>query len=219
MRKDRLNMYKESYNHELARREKLGSELTIPIALVTLLFGSITYAIGKLEEATNGLLLFILILALIILVVAMVFAVVYSIKSYYNYIYEYIASSKQMEDYYNSLDEFYKIDNDKDIKVEDAFEVYLIKDYCKCNERNTLNNDKRSFYLHKVRTTIIVALITSAVILGTSNYNKIIETTQNCIDKVTTGKKVYKNGRDIKSTGTSPPASTANSAASITSAH
>ncbi len=200
MREDRLNMYKESYNNELARREKLGSETSIPIAMITLLFGSVTYAVGKLEAVTVVIILILLIASLIILVVSLAFAVFYLIRSNYNYVYEYIASSKQMEEYYSSLTEFYKEDVTYESKVEETFEVYLITDYCKCNERNTSNNDMRSNYLHKTRKAIIIALITSVFTVGLCNYDRVIITTQNCIDKVTTGKEVNQNGQLNKAT-------------------
>ena len=195
MRKDRLNMYKESYNNELARREKLGSEISIPIAMVTLLFGSVTYAIGKLEAIAGIIILILLLASLIALVVSLAFAVFFLIRSNYNYVYEYIATSKQMEEYYNSLTEFYKNDITYESKVEEAFEVYLINDYCKCNERNTSNNDKRSNYLHKARKAIIISLITSAITVGLCNYDKVIINTQNCIEKITTRKEVNQGGQ------------------------
>lgn len=209
-------MYKESYNNELVRREKLGSEISIPIAMVTLLFGSVTYAIGKLEVVTGIFILILLILSLIALVASLAFAVFYLIRSNYNYVYEYIAISKQMEEYYSTLTDFYIDDVNNESKVEESFEVYLINDYCKCNERNTSNNDKRSNYLHKARTAIIIALITSAITVGICNYDRIIVTTQNCIDKVTTGKEVNQNGQIRKATRTESSAASTTSAASIT---
>ena len=204
MRKDRLNMYKESYNNELARRDKLNSELNIPIAMVTLLFGSITYTVGNLENGVSGFLLIITLLALVVLVVSLVIAVVFLIKSYYNYAYEFIAHSKQMEDYYNSLIEHYKNVENKEKIVEDAFEAYLINDYCKCNETNTLNNDTRSSCLHNARTAIIVALVACAISVGASNYEKVIHTTQNCINKVTTERRFTRMVKALNPQGQAP---------------
>ncbi len=213
MRKDRLNMYKESYNNELARREKLGSEISIPIAIVTLLFGSVTYAVGKLEAVTGIFILILLIASLMTLVVSLAFAVFYIVRSNYSYVYEYIASSQQMEEYYNKLTDFYKEDITYESKVEEAFEVYLLNDYCKCNEQNTSNNDKRSDYLHKARKAIIVALVASTITIGLCNYDRVITTTQNCINKVTAGKEVNTNGQIDKPTCPKSSATTATTTA------
>jgi hypothetical protein len=216
MRKDRLSMYKESYNNELSRREKFGTELTIPIAMVTLLFGTISYAIGKIETTTSGVLLIVTLISLVVLTTFLIISVVRLVQSYYNFAYEYIASSKLMEEYYNALDEYYQNDENKASKIEDAFETYLINDYCKCNERNTGNNDQRSFYLHKARSAILVALIAGAITMGACNLDKIFIDTQNCINRVFTGKEANKNGFNIKSTGTTTTATTRTSATTTT---
>lgn len=200
MNKDRLVMYKETYYNELSRREKFTSELTIPIAIITLLFGSITYVVGKLESMTNGILMVILVAGLLVLIGSLIVSVTYLIRSLYNYSYEYMATSKQIEEYYNTLTMHYKNDSEKEKKIEKAFDLYLINDFCKCNERNTSNNDKRSFLLHKSRTALIVALVTCAITMGACNFERVINTTRNCIE-ITAGKEEKKDVTNIKSTG------------------
>ncbi len=181
MQRDRLNIYKETYNNEIARKEKLGSELTIPIAVITLQVSIITYAVGKMDITKKSIALILLVIAITSLVTAIVFSISYLIKSYYNYPYEFIATPKQMEEYYNKLTETYKEYSDCEFLTEKYFELYLINHYCKCNETNIRNNDNRAGYLHKAKTAIIAGLISSAIIVGLCNYNKVFGIVQECL--------------------------------------
>lgn len=56
---DRQKLYSEHYYYELNRREKLGAELSLPIGIITLMLGSISYFLQKFNIVTNSIVLMI----------------------------------------------------------------------------------------------------------------------------------------------------------------
>lgn len=189
MIKDRLDLYKDMYKIEFDRRDKQNSELSIPIAVTTILFGGFSYCAGRLGTITNAFIMVLTLIAIAILMGSIVFSIKFMIQSYYGYTYEYIATSKEIEDYYNSLCQFYNsnqtgTDQTGTERVEEGFQSYLINSYCLCNTRNTFNNDKRYSYFHNARTSIIIGLISSAVAFGFCNYDKIYTVSHNCYNKI-----------------------------------
>jgi hypothetical protein len=212
MYKDRLDLYKDIYNSELERKEKLISELTIPIAITTVLFGSIPYIIGKIGTISTLLPLIIYLAGLSVLVISLAVSAFYVIKSYHNYKYKCIATSKQMEAYYNECVAFYKNEDEAD-KI---FQAYLIKDYCECNEINTKNNDVKAAYLHKSRNAIIVGLIVCAIVIITCNYQNLIASTNYCYKKITQSKEVFNDGCQITKSDSNSTAPTATAPSTTT---
>ena len=158
--KNRLNLYRESYYNELSRKERFYAELSLPIGIATILVSSVIYNLEKLFTITGVVYQIAAIILMIILSISLIAAVICMILSYYNYGYEYLPTSIEIENYYNKLKDYYKDSN----VVEREFSEFLINSYCKCNSTNTENNDKRSAFLHRAKTNIIIALIFASVL-------------------------------------------------------
>lgn len=150
--------FKELYEAELERREKITSSLVIPIGILSLLGSGIIYLIQKLEFFID----FINTMVLIILIVATIFfcySVYYLIKSYFGYTYKFLPTPKELEQYWNKLREYYKT-QDVDYKTADAeFEQYIENSYVDSTTENTWNNDSKSEYLHKANRAMVWCLV------------------------------------------------------------
>lgn len=194
MSKDRFTLYQEMYKNEFDRRDKLTSQINIPVIVTTVIFGAFTYSIQHIGAVQSTIPMVIAIIAFIVLVASILVSAIFIILAFYGYEYEYIATPQSIDKYYNQLCEFYKNSANKVQIIEDAFETYLINDYCKCSETNTLNNDKRSTYLHDARTAIIVAIIASTISVGACNLNNVYSVVQSCLNKISTSSEVKKNG-------------------------
>lgn len=170
---DRLSIYKEQYYFELQRKDHLGKELTLPVGVITLLIGAESYFTGKIDSLHPSVPHAIYGVLLILISLSIARAIYFLIRSNYGHIYEYFPTSRQTENYYRQL-ETYCEENGKKSDIEPSFVKYLIDTYNKCNERNTMNNDKKSAYIHNARTAIISAIIFSAMTVFACN----IETTE-----------------------------------------
>ncbi|HEY5588186.1 MAG TPA: hypothetical protein VIK86_04420 [Candidatus Paceibacterota bacterium] len=185
MIKDRVDLYKDMYKLELDTRNTLNTEITLPIAIITVNFGALVYSIGKIELITTIIPLIIVIISIIVLLGSICFSVGCIIKEYYNYEYSLVPNIKLMNDYYNELckhcNKNNNLDNTK--KIDELFQLYLIDAYGIASEKNTSNNDNRASFLHKAKTAVIAGLIASAFAVSFCNYN-IISNVHNCFNKI-----------------------------------
>lgn len=167
--KERFELYKSKYEIELLRRDTLSNQLTLPLTMVGLLFAVFNYCITKLDtlDTPESIILRILLIALFI---NLGFLVYFIIKSNYNYLYSYTPDSEETEKYYKNLVKYY---SDQKI-VKEKFEEFLIEAYYIADKKNTRNNDIRSGAFHNARTTFLIGLFISVLLVSTCN-TEIIE--------------------------------------------
>lgn len=155
----RFELYEKLYFHEVEAREKISSRLQIPLALLlsitsvyAVLVKGISFHNDSLWNLCFGGIFFIS-------VVLFITSVSYFVKSFYGHTYEFIPSALTTENYRNMLIDTYRDFDECDELVERHFNEYVFRYYNECSSTNTEVNDKRSEYLHKCNTYLILTVL------------------------------------------------------------
>lgn len=171
----RFELYEKLYFHEVEVREKISSRLQIPLAL--LLSITSVYAIlvkgVSLEDASFWNLCFVgtFLLSTLLFITSLS----YFVRAFYGHTYEFIPSAIMTENYRNTLIETYRDFDECDVLVEKYFNEYIFKYYNECSSANTEVNDRRSEYLHKCNTYLILTalpLVAAFLIFTLSGIDK-----------------------------------------------
>lgn len=141
-----IEFYKELHNRELTRRKEIEDGINIPIALITLLIGLVTYFIKDeklfLENCYVKTLLILIIFSLLI-------SAFYIAKSYNNlfkgFEYANLPLPKKLFDYEIELENY---NSQVDESEKENFQLYLKENFATMAEFNKIINDKRSVNLH-----------------------------------------------------------------------
>jgi len=158
-----VDFYKELHNRELNRRKEIEDGINIPIGLITLMIGLISYFFQEesqfLKECLSKILIILIILALLISAFYISMAFNNFLKGYE---YEYLPKPKELFNYESGVTEF----NSTVKKSErENFEYYLKENFAKIADFNKSINDKRAEYLSYSKKAIIVALIFSLILV------------------------------------------------------
>lgn len=159
---DHRKFYEDHYFSELERKEKLKSDLQIPIAIITIIGGLLGFFIKNFTK-TGDLHEYFFWVLIIIAVIALVGAIYFLYRSYYSYTYRYIAPPKQLKDYYDGLADYYKINQGQTDEADKEFEAYIKERYAACAEVNRWNNNAKSAFLHKANTWLIGAVVSALI--------------------------------------------------------
>lgn len=157
---DRYKEYKELYLFELQRRSDLTNSLSIPIGIVSIIAGAVFYIIRQISYPFSGLelpeVIFVSVSTAFLLV-----SIYLLFRSYFNYAYGYIPTAQQLEDWRISLTEYYKRNSCANPKSQADTDLteFLSSKFAKHAHRNTINNDRKSTYLHNANLFIILSLI------------------------------------------------------------
>lgn len=89
----------------------------------------------------------------------MCLTVYFLVKSYFGYSYGYIATPKELREYYFSLLEYHSSNSGSQQDVEKELEEYINSEYADHTHRNTKNNDTKSSHLHKANGFLIASLV------------------------------------------------------------
>lgn len=162
-KKDLFNFYEKLYFHEIDGREKLNSRLQLPLAIIIGQMGFISYIAKKMEgyesSTNNAIIIFFIILTIVFLGLA----IYHFVRSWHNYVYSFLPTAYETEEYKNLLEETYKAYDASEELVNNALEDYIYKYYIKCSSINTLNNDERSINIHKTAKFLIISFVFAIV--------------------------------------------------------
>lgn len=151
---------REHYFHEIERRRALASSLSLPIGVVTVLGGiliTVARAIDRPYSDLEVLFLHFVLFATI----ALGAAVYYLLRSHVGFTYGYIASPEAINDYRNSLTNYYRSIGAKvrQKKIEKEVQQFISSEYAKLADHNAEKNDLKSYYLHRANIAIVFTLI------------------------------------------------------------
>jgi hypothetical protein len=167
MSKELTNFYRERYNYEVSRRNELGSAVSIPIGVLSLVFTAVIASAKDLHPPFDFLKYFQL-LAIIVCAITCLVSAYFLIHSYFNYEYQYIASPKDVQGHYEKLISHYRQtgmpETDASVTAESETLKYVSDRYTACAHTNTGLNDSRSTYLHKAKAAMIVASILAVLV-------------------------------------------------------
>jgi hypothetical protein len=157
---DRFNHYRNSYENELRKKDDLDKSINIPVLIVTLIFGAVSYFSKSLNYDCLKPIDYVILGFIVLTFITLCVGIFRVIMSYNNgikgYEYEITGSAKDYEKYREALYDFY---DEKEKKVESKFEESLITKFIECIDANTDLNIFRTFQLFLAKKNIIISLI------------------------------------------------------------
>lgn len=159
-------IFEERYFFEHERHEKLNARLGIPITVLTVIFGIITYFVRNILPIKTGLFHIIFYSLFLLVIASVVLTIFHLIKSYYNYEYAFLPLPSDLRSDINNISDYYENPYFEDwtpdmtkIKINEDINELFLKYYSDCSQKNTENNDKKSKHLHLASSMIIVTII------------------------------------------------------------
>lgn len=155
--------YKELHNRELKRRKEIEDGVNIPVALITLIIGLITYFLKDEKILMQTFLVKIL---LILIIISLLISSLYIAKSYNNlfkgFEYENLPLPNKLLDFEIEIQN-YNIESSEDEKMD--FENYLRENFADMAAFNKLINDQRSVNLHLSKKYIFISILLSLTLI------------------------------------------------------
>ena len=155
---------KESYLHELSRRNDLRSALNLPIGLAVVLAGALYSLLNSFSwSSCIGIIGYSFGFSSALSGIALGLVIFYLIRSHVNYEYAYVPTPKEILEYREKLLEHYR-DTKEDLEgIEKEAEhntmIYLEKEFARNAHHNALNNNEKSGYLHTASIFLVGSLI------------------------------------------------------------
>jgi len=161
---DRKQLYKETYDFEIERKDRLTASISTPITVqiaAVIGFSYIVIDIGLLQHWYEWLSILFLAGAAALLA----FAVTSLVQQNFGYDYGYLPMPDALESYYRQLRDYYDLYGDQivDGNLERDFEDYVVSRYIAEASRNGRNNDKRSSYIYRANLFTVLSLIPLAI--------------------------------------------------------
>jgi len=164
IREKLLEHYKESYYFELDRKDKISSNLNLPITILVLVAGVLSYYLNNLPNLDFSLKSAFLCFLLFSLFVSICFSFYYLYRCLTNYTYGYVSSTEEIDKYINQIHEYNtQVDENRKIDTEDEFVDFLIEQYSKCASMNSQNNKRKTGYLRSTSVSLLIAVIIMTV--------------------------------------------------------
>lgn len=166
MRNKEIELFKERFYFEHERYTKLTAKLGIPITILTLVLGVITYFLKNFISFNNNFWYISFYITFGIVIIFVFFTIYYLVRSYYNYAYAYFPTPKDLSNDIDKIENYYKDDFFKDYQkekidelIETDIDLLILNYYKDCSEKNTFQNDRKSKYLHKSSSALILIII------------------------------------------------------------
>jgi hypothetical protein len=160
-REELSKLYERFYFHEIEAREKLNARLQLPLAIIIAQLGVVVYIVRTVRSFEPSFFYLGLVISLIATMIALGFAVYYFVRSWFNYTYRFLPTARDIDDYTEQLEEYYKGLKDKDKSIQDDLSIFLNNAYIESSSHNTLNNDRRSAFLYKNTLSLIFSFVFS----------------------------------------------------------
>ena len=153
---DNLDFYQKHYFHELERRHQVTTSLSIPVGILVILIGAVTYFVSSFKFAPD-VETAIFALFLTGAAVGILYCIVFLFRSYWSYEYQYLASLVDFLDYQTKLNEYYRLKSPKKAVqlTHDEFRKRIAERYAHAATRNAANNRQKSASLHKANTGLV----------------------------------------------------------------
>lgn len=158
-----FDLYEKLYFHEIEVRERLGSRLQTPLAIIVSLIGVLAYLFKNFAQDHVALNAPIFIGLLVLSTVTLGVAIYFFVRSWYGHTYAFLPSADATEQYRQLLQETYKQYKDGNTLVDTYLNDYLCTKYIACATQNTHCNDERSMNIHKTNKAIITATLIIAL--------------------------------------------------------
>jgi hypothetical protein len=163
---DKLEFLIDWYKREEDRKNSLETSLNIPIGILTVIFAVHFFLVRDFDYSSCSIWeIRVFIISIIISVFSALITAFLVLKSYHNieaeYLYKGLPFPSKLFNYEKELIKFYN-ENKNDfgeIDGKEKFKEYLVDKFTEHIDRNALNNDNKSNFLHKSKRYIFVSFL------------------------------------------------------------
>src|SRR5437867_3886209 len=159
----------ERYDYEASRRGELTGALALPLGIVSALLGGLVVIVKDLHPPFDSWAVFQLSAAALSGVACLLSAALLA-RSYFNYTYRYVATPKVLRDYHNGLVAHYLSTGSNDAEAKSMADAethaYIQERYAESAHDNTVNNDRKSYYLYLANGWMLAAAVLAAASAG-----------------------------------------------------
>ena len=156
----------ERYDYEALRRGELTGAVAVPIGVLSVLGGALVAVLKDLRPPLAGSDWLLMLAAGASLIISAV-AVFFLTRSYFGFVYRYVATPKQVRDHHASVKNAYVgagvTPELASYYADDKVLEYIQERYAETAHHNTLNNDRKSYFLHLANGAMIGALLPAVV--------------------------------------------------------
>ena len=164
---DLREFYRDQYNREVTRRQELTASVTIPLGVLSLIFGGLFVVVKEISPPFTAAKI-TLFAALGVTILTCCVAIYFLCRCYFHYKYKYMATSQTIQNYLTETVAFHVASGKGDVRAKliatgEVLE-YVDSAFARTTEHNTLMNDRKSGFLHRANVAMIVALISAAAV-------------------------------------------------------
>ena len=159
-----LAFYKEAYFFELDRKDKINSNLNLPITVLVLVVGVLSYYLNNLPNLGYNFSSVVFCLSILILIVNTCVSFYFLYRCFTGYSYDYIDPTKKIFEYVNDIRTYNKqVDKVNTMDVDYELTELFIDQYCRCATINSQNNKRKTGYLRSTSFAILSSVLTLAI--------------------------------------------------------
>lgn len=158
-RDDRHQLYEKLYFHELDRRDKISSRLSLPFAVIVATVGLQSFMLNAAAKPYDELLSSAFWALFISSVVALAAGVWFFRKAWFGHTDKLLPTASAIEAYQAELIKTYKDYQDQDSLVSNHFDDFLFDYYMQFSSDNAINNDRRSYNIYRSTVALTTAIL------------------------------------------------------------
>ena len=167
MNKEQLfQLYKQLYFDEIERREKIESRLQLPLAIMVVIFGILTYMLQHVCDYRSDFASFLFWIFFAISCGCFILSILFFARSWLGYKYRLLATPESTEKYRAECIELYKNYENCDKLVDKAIYQYFFNAYVEYSTWNMANNDTKMLNLERSGKTLFVSFLFCILMLG-----------------------------------------------------
>lgn len=156
-----FNFYEKIYFHELELREKLNARLQTPLAILVVEVSFLAYIFTNSNADYYNGWAYSFIFLIIITTIIIGIAIGYLFKSFLNFTYKHLPSTKEINTYRDDLIKIYSPYEKSDDLVEKYTKQAIYNHFTEASSVNSQINEKRSHFIHRTNIFILAGIITS----------------------------------------------------------
>ena len=155
--------FKNMYHYELDRRDNIEQSLTYIISVITVICGVGIYFLNNLPFFESLFWSIAFFISYFLLMESILISTYFFIRTVHNYSYGYIPKPKEIDDDINKFEKYYLDINTNENEIPELIEEdirnFLISWYIEASQKNTVNNDLKSYFRHMTYNSIIISFI------------------------------------------------------------
>lgn len=162
MTPETVEFFKHLYYHEIERKEKVRAALGLPLALMSAVMGIIAYYFKSFKWSNMGanpIPEVFFIGFFVVLLIAFAFTGYYFVQAFWSRTYANIFLPSTFLMYLRNIEKHWKDKPFAKAKADADWNSELVRIYSEFAEQNTLTNDDRYGYIHRLNIAILFAML------------------------------------------------------------